>query len=474
MKRYFGIGIFPLFALFSCSEKVETTTFPVFLNEPTMIVNHEQDNTIEGNYLRVQEANSLDSLIRIKLPKNFFITNANCKNWVLGWGMDKALYDAGVENLRVIEKIDTINHLIQLGKVVRGGDFPAKNQRIVFWNMNPSGFHNYLKVPVIDPTIWPQFNGKEVCFGPIEFDSTLQKWVMITNECATGNIQIYAATSVDLTNWYPANNGNPILTSSDFSNCTWAGKDREGKVMQTPYVSDIIRYKNKWYLFLDGYSQDGKRNIGVATSTNTLLGPYTIYNKPLIRPGSSGTWNDEACFYAKVKRYKNKFILFYDGRNAKGHERIGVAYSNDLLTWENSEKNPVIDQHTGWRSFVGTTEPNYIEVRQDSIFLLIAGVKEFKAGPWHHYITRRMYKDKSGNVNDAQLGFYLSTDGGESFIANKNNPVFVNDYSNVYENDHMGGNFKLINTDTADIIIYQAKSEHEGLKYNILQRVRKK
>ena len=61
--------------------------------------------------------------------------------------------------------------------------------------------------------------------------------------------------------------------------------------------------------------------------------------------------------------------MFYDGRNTKGHERIGMAFSKDLIKWTNSLSNPVLDQHFGWRSNEGCTEPNYIEVRGDSILL---------------------------------------------------------------------------------------------------------
>lgn len=85
-----------------------------------------------------------------------------------------------------------------------------------------------------------------------------------------------------------------------------------------------------------------------------------------------------------------------------------------------------------------------------------------------------MYKDKSGNVNDAQLGLFFSVDGGKTFNQHKHNPVFVNDYSNPHENDHMGGNFTLIRTDSIDYIFYQAKSEESGSKYNILLRTKEK
>lgn len=361
-----------------------------------------------------------------------------------------------------------------LGNLQRGSGFPTEKQRIVFWSTKPSGFYNYTTKPIINTAIWPQFSGKSISFGSIEYDSLLSKWVMIVNECDTTKIQIYAAISSNLIDWEAANNGSPILTVSDFKKCIWAGVDKTNKIPQTPFASDIVRYNNKWYLFLDGYSSDGKRHIGLAASEATLLGPYKINRNPVLSPGDKGSWNDESVFYAKVENYKDGFVMFYDGRNSKGYERIGMAYSKDLINWNNSNNNPVLDQHTGWRSSVGSTEPNYIEIRNDSILLMVSGVKKFKMGAWHHYITKRMYLDKSGNVDDTQLGIYLSTDGGKTFIAHENNPVFTNDYTNKYENEHIGGNFKLIKTDTADFIIYQAKSSFDGLKYNIMLRVKEK
>lgn len=474
MKRSPGLFIALLLLTYSCSEKVAKRKFDSFLNDPSMLVNFQSDNTIEGDYLIVEEVMFPDSTIKVKVPDHFFLNDSNCRSWIIGWGTNKPLFDAGVENLRAIEKVDKKTGHIILGNLLRGSGFPAPKQRVAFWNTTPSGFANLKKTPVIDPAIWPEFTGKSVSFGSIEYDSLLKKWIMIVNECDTDNIQIYAAMSDNLVDWEAANAGKPILRATDFKTLKWAGKNNTGKVPQTPFVSDIVRHNNKWYLFLDGYSADGKRHIGLAVSGSTLLGPYTVHQTPLLSPGPKNSWNDQSVFYAKVEKYKDGFIMFYDGRNAKGYERIGMAHSKDLVTWTNSTHNPVIDQHTGWRSMVGTTEPNYVEVRSDSILLMIAGVKKPKAGPWHHYITRRMYRDRSGNVDDAQLGFYLSTNGGKNFVAHENNPVFTNDYSNPYENDHMGGNFRLIRTDTADFIFYQAKSLYDGLKYNILLRQKSK
>ena len=296
---------------------------------------------------------------------------------------------------------------------------------------------------------------------------------MIVNECDTPKIQIYAALSSDLVHWDAANGGRPILKASDFKNCKWAGKDKTGSIAQTPFTSDMVRFNNKWFLFLDGYDSYGKRHIGLAVSGSTALGPYKIMDNPVLSPGKDNEWNNEAVFYAKVEKYKNGFIMFYDGRNKSGLERIGMATSNNLVSWHNANNNPVIDQHTGWRSFIGTTEPNYVEIRNDTILLLCAGVKKLKTGFWNHYITQRSYCDKSGNVGDAQLGFYISTDDGKTFSPHRNNPMFINNYYSPYEDDHMGGNFKLIKTDSMDYVIYQAKSGHES-RYNILLRQRTK
>lgn len=472
MNKILFLILLPLI-IASCSENIEKKNFNYFLNEPCMIVNYEGDNTIEGEYILVKEIQSLDSTIKIDLPADFYLNGSNCKNWIIGWGTNKPLYDAGVENLRVIEKIDTKNNTIYFGKLLRGEGLPKESQRIVFWNTKPSRFNNVIKKPIIDPAIWPQFNGKSISFAGVEYDSLLNKWIMLVNECDTNQVQVYAAMSDDLKDWQAANDGAPILKSSDFKNCNWA-LDKTGNQIQTPNVTDIIRQNNKWYIFLDGYNANGKRNIGVAISDFTLLGSYKIIENPLLSVGEKGTWNDEAVFYGKVKKYKNEFILFYDGRNSDGYERVGMAQSKDLIKWDNSKDNPVIDQHTGWSSDIGCSEPDFIEIHNDSVFLMISGVKKFKMGAWNHYISKRMYLDKSGNVNDTQSGIYLSTDGGKTFSAHKNNPVFTNDYSNKYENEHLGGNFKLIKTDSADYIFYQAKSSFEGSKYNIMLRVKEK
>ena len=211
---------------------------------------------------------------------------------------------------------------------------------------------------------------------------------MIANECDTSNVQIYAAMSSDLVHWEAANDKKPILKVSDFKSCKWTSSSSS-----TPFVSDIVHFNNKWFLFLDGKSRDGKRHIGIAISEKSLLGPYKIIEEPVISPSKNTDWNEEGCFYAKVEKYKNEFILFYDGLNKDGLERVGMATSTDLMTWNESSNNPIIEKHTGWRGSIKTSEPSSIKIKGDTILLIIAGAKEFKMGAWHHYVTKRMYME---------------------------------------------------------------------------------
>lgn len=464
----FGLFIFTLLLFQACTKRNEPQRFDFFLHEPCMILNAEQNNTIEGNYLRVNKINLSSSLVELCLPTNFYINNNNKQNWVVGWGMQKPYYDTGTENLREIAQIGP--DAIVLGELLRGRGFPEPNQSVVFWNKNPSGFINHQKKPIINTKEWPEFAGQSVHFSSVEFDEHINKWVMLFNEHDTTKIQVYAAVSDDLANWSPANKGRPVLTSAHFNHISWAGTDATNTFNQSPIITDMVFHQQQWYLFLDGYSADGKRHIGVAIAPYSLLGPYQVLKAPIISPGQPGSWNEKSCFFAKVKQYNEGFIMFYTGRTHQGVESVGMAKSTNLTQWQNYGGNPVLKDHVGWRSKKGASEPSYLEVRHDTIILLVGGTKQFNMDWWHRYVTRDMFVDKPGNVSDKQLGAYISYNGGKTFTAHKNNPVFTNDYTNVFENDHLGINFRSIKTDSVHFLFYQAKSGYQGFKYNVMLR----
>lgn len=451
--------------------------FNFFLSEKTMITNREQDNEIEGTYLKVTTLIN-DSTIAVNLPDGFYMNNHNLSNWMLGWPTGKAYYDAGNENLRTIVNIDTIKKQVVLGRLLRGNGFPQLNQRVVFWNRSPSGFANNPGGKVVQPGWWPTFYGNSMEFGAIVFEPRSKQWVMYLQEVDTNRVNIYAATSTDLVSWQPYNKGKFFFSPENFTHTTWAGVADDGITPQTARLYSAIYHNDSLYIFLSGYDKQGRKHVGVITTTDALNGPFTVHTQPVVSPG--GSYDAKGCFYPKVAACGNKYLMYYDGIATDGTETLCRAESDDLIHWSKYNNNPVIAKHYGWRSGLYTSEPNYVLCSGDTVWVSIGGYKKYNTEFSHtDSAANRLPLDKtifnshesekgrhiSGNVMDAQLGVFMSTDGGYTFRPHSNNPVWINDYSDTLQNDHIGGDFFCY----GNRIIYQAKSETEK-RYNILSR----
>lgn len=120
--------------ILSCTQKIETQYLNTILDEPCMIVNVEQDNTIEGQYLYVESIQKNDTLYEMtfNFPEKFYIDQTNYTNWIIGVGNNKPYYDAGVENLWEITNINNTNKTITIGKCLRGNEIPQISQRVAF------------------------------------------------------------------------------------------------------------------------------------------------------------------------------------------------------------------------------------------------------------------------------------------------------------------------------------------------------
>ncbi|MBI4649658.1 MAG: hypothetical protein HY738_24415 [Bacteroidia bacterium] len=439
-----------------------------------MLVNTSEDNSDEGIYLKVT-AGGNSNIISISLSDSFILGKSDIsEKWFIGWGSNIPLYDAGNENLRKIVKINTADKTIILGDILRGKGFPANGQRIVLWNTCPSGFKKKRKEPIINPSLWNDLSGKNIGLGALEYDSDSSRWAMFIQGIDTGPSNVYIAVSTNLIDWLPFNNGKPVFSEKDFILTGWAGYSADGKNRQSAMIGDIIYNNNEWIFVLYGFDRYGKKHIGLAFSGSLTAKVYNINNKASISPGKQGEWDQAGCFSPKIIKYKDKFLIFYDGIDSDGNENTGLAVSDNLLEWKKFTGNPVFCQHSGWQSATYNCEPTYISCRNDSIFLVLAGSKAFRAGFWHHYITGRMYIDRSGNVGDIQLGAFLSTDGGKTFIPHANNPVFCTDYSDIFENDHSGCTLEFIETDSSVFLFYYAKSNDLQKNYNIFVREKEK
>lgn len=113
----------------------------------------------------------------------------------------------------------------------------------------------------------------------------------------------------------------------------------------------FIRHKNVNHIFYlqsmkveDPEERHNISFIGHARSKDFI----TWEELPMaLRPGKKGSWDDLSLWTGSVLKHNNQFYLFYTGRKNKRDERniqkIGVAYSKDLIHWEKEEKNPLIE-----------------------------------------------------------------------------------------------------------------------------------
>jgi beta-fructofuranosidase len=70
-----------------------------------------------------------------------------------------------------------------------------------------------------------------------------------------------------------------------------------------------------------------------------------------LKPGDPGTWDDLATWTGSVIKKADKWFMFYTGVNKKEKgliQRIGLATSTDLITWERYSQNPIMEADEKW------------------------------------------------------------------------------------------------------------------------------
>jgi len=103
-------------------------------------------------------------------------------------------------------------------------------------------------------------------------------------------------------------------------------------------IKDGPIYK-MWYTGYDG--SEGR--IGYATSTNGVLWMKHLYN-PVLNVGPSGSWDDEDVRHPWVIKEDSAFKMWYIGRDAAGHSRVGLATSIDGVLWTKIGLSPVLSE----------------------------------------------------------------------------------------------------------------------------------
>lgn len=91
-------------------------------------------------------------------------------------------------------------------------------------------------------------------------------------------------------------------------------------------------------------------NASIGHAVSTDLNSWAVL-ADAIHPGPDGAWDDLATWTGSVIEHDGRWHMFYTGicRAEDGLiQRIGVATSDDLVTWEKDPANPVLEADPRW------------------------------------------------------------------------------------------------------------------------------
>lgn len=170
--------------------------------------------------------------------------------------------------------------------------------------------------------------------------------------------ETWLAQSEDLLHW---KSKGKILS---FTENTWDSNQKAGylSLVNTDWAGDyyVEKYNNKyWMTYLGGETagyEAGTLKIGLANSTTlTNAHEWNTNNTPILSPeDEDARWfENKTIFKNLVIRDKKKltghsFVMYYNGKGHSGdYESIGMAVSDDMVSWKRYGENPVLTKHKG-------------------------------------------------------------------------------------------------------------------------------
>jgi predicted GH43/DUF377 family glycosyl hydrolase len=149
-----------------------------------------------------------------------------------------------------------------------------------------------------------------------------------------------------------------------FTENTWDASQKAGYVslVNTKWGGDygVEKYQDKyWMTYLGGNAagyEAGVLKIGLANAPQLgVVQEWNTMDQPILSPKDEDIrWFEDKTIYKSLvirdreKHTGHPFVMYY---NAKGdtadYESIGMAVSDDMVTWERFGKDPVITRHKG-------------------------------------------------------------------------------------------------------------------------------
>ncbi len=187
-----------------------------------------------------------------------------------------------------------------------------------------------------DPVVTPA--GSELYVNPGGMVATGDGLIMLANSFTAfpGPSRVDLFTSTDGLTW--ASNGpDPVMTSEDvpFADATaflmTALQEADGSLVG-------------WVYTFNGATGQGQ--IGRATAP-AAAGPWTVDPEPVLVPGPEGMFDHMMVLEPAVVRTEAGLAMYYTGVGDDGVRRIGLATGTDGITWTKREK-PVLVGSQEW------------------------------------------------------------------------------------------------------------------------------
>jgi predicted GH43/DUF377 family glycosyl hydrolase len=164
--------------------------------------------------------------------------------------------------------------------------------------------------------------------------------------------------------------------------------------------SVIVEDDGTWVLYFYTWNSDNSSEIGRATAPSPD-GEWTVDPEPVLTAGEG--WEVTSVLAPQVLKTENGYLMYYSGFNAdEMRSSIGIATSEDGITWEKSEANPILEPSEAWE---GNTVHQPRVVQTENAYLMA-------------------YRAWNGQRGGMALGIASSEDG-VTWARSANNPYIT-------------------------------------------------
>lgn len=169
--------------------------------------------------------------------------------------------------------------------------------------------------------------------------------------------ETWLAESKDLLHW---ESKGKILS---FTENTWDANQKAGYVSLVNYDwggnYNVEKFKESyWMTYLGGTTtgyEAGVLKIGLASSrTLTKVQSWNTNNKPILSPeDSDARWFENKTIYKSLvikdtlAHTGHEYVMYYNAKGEGDFESIGMAVSDDMMSWKRFGKDPVITRNKG-------------------------------------------------------------------------------------------------------------------------------